>query len=101
MWVRWFIRGLINPFDKFAIFSKGMVFFKVATTSTDLRFIQPHFIKRRWMINNRDVGDEPIIIEINIASRVKKAIANIIMQGIIASAEHSFKQVINDQMILC
>ncbi len=70
------------------------------TTSTMLRFTQPHFIKRLQMINKRFIRDKIVIIEVNIAIRVKEAVANIIKQGIIGSAKHSFKQVIKDQMIL-
>ncbi len=70
------------------------------TTSLVLGFTQPHFIKRRWMVNKGVIIDDSIIIEIEIAIGVKQIITNIIKQGIIASAKHSFKQVIKDQMIL-
>ncbi len=70
------------------------------TTSLVLRFTQPHFIKRRWMVKQRVIGGNFIIIEIEISIGVKKVVTNIIKQDIIASAKHSFKQVIKDQMIL-
>ncbi len=74
------------------IFGNAMVFFKLMTTSPALRFTQPNFIKWRWIANKRDIGGALIIIEIEIAIRVKKVVTIIIKQGIIASAKHSFKK---------
>ncbi len=90
----------IYPLDSFMIFSKMMAFFKLTTTSPAFGFTQLNFIKRRWMINKRVIGGDFIIIEIEIAIRVKRVVTDIIKQGIIASAKHCFKQVIKDQMIL-
>ncbi len=52
------------------------------------------------MVKKRVIGGDFIIIEIENAIRVKKVVTNIIKQGIIASAKHSFKQVVKDQLIL-
>ncbi len=82
------------------IFSNAMALFKLTTTSLALRFTQPNFIKQRWMVNKRVIRGDFIFIEIEIAIRVKKVVTNIIKQGIIASAKHSIKQVVKDQMIL-
>ncbi len=68
--------------------------------STGFRFTQPNFIKKRWMVNKRVIGGDIIIIDKEIAIRVKKVVTNIINQGIIASAKYSFKQVVKDQMML-
>ncbi len=43
--------GFDNLFGLEMIFSKATAFFVVSTTSMVLRFTQPHFIKRRLMIN--------------------------------------------------
>ncbi len=83
------------------IFSNATAFFKLTKTSPALRFTQPNYIKRRWMVNKRVMGGYFIIIEIEIVIRVKMVVTNIFNKGIIiASAKHSFKQVIKDQMIL-
>ena len=60
------------------IFSNATAFFKLTTTSTALRFTQPYFIKRGWMVNKRVIRGDFIIIEIEIATRVKKVVTNII-----------------------
>ncbi len=73
------------------IFGNAMAFFKLTTTSPVLRFTQPNFIKRRWMLNKRVIGGDFIIIEIEITIRVKKVVTNIIKQGIIASANTQFQ----------
>ncbi len=52
------------------------------------------------MINKRIIIGELVIIEINIKIGVKEVVTNIIKYWIIASAKHSFKQVIKDQMIM-
>ncbi len=52
------------------------------------------------MVKKKVIRDELIIIKLHVLIRVKEAIANIIKKGIIASAKHSLKQVIKDQMIL-
>lgn len=57
-WVGWFIRDLINPFDSLAIFGSVVVFLKLRRMSMVLEFIQPNFIKRSWMINQRVIGDD-------------------------------------------
>ncbi len=75
-----------------------MAFFKLTITSPALRFTQPNFTKRRQMVNKRVIRSDFIIIEIEIAIRVKKVVTNIIKQGIIVSAKYSFKQVIKDQI---
>ncbi len=90
------IRCFINKLEFFMIFSNAMAFFKLTTSSLALRFTQPNFIKKRWMVNKRIIRGDFIIIEIEIAIRVKKIVTNVIKQGIITSAKHSFKQVIKD-----
>ncbi len=95
-WVRGFIRSFINPFDNFGIFSKLTTFFNGTKMSIVLRFTQSHFMKRRWIINKRVIKDKLVIVEIIITIRVKDLVTNIIRLGIIASAKHSFKQVINN-----
>ncbi len=52
------------------------------------------------MVNKRVIGGDFAIIEIEISIGVKKMVTNIIKHSIIASAKHSFKHVIEDQMIL-
>ncbi len=52
------------------------------------------------MVNKRAIRDEVVIIEMIIVIGVKEVVANIIKEGIIASAKNSFKQAIKDQMIL-
>ncbi len=73
-----------------------MSFSKFFTTTTAFRFTQSNFIKRRQMVNKRVIRDDLIIIEIHFSIRVKDAIATIINQSIIASSEHSLKQVIKE-----
>ncbi len=69
------------------IFRKVTAFCKFSTRNTAFRFTQPHFIMRRWVVNRRVIRDELIIIEIHIMIRVKEVVANIINQGIIATAK--------------
>ncbi len=82
--------SLINPFDSFMIFRKLTAFLRFSATSLELRFTQPNFIKRRSMVNKQFIRDELIIMEIHVLISAKEAIANIINQDIIASAEHDF-----------
>ncbi len=80
----------INLFDLVMIFSNTTAFFKLTMTSPALRFTQSKLIKQRWMVNKRVIGGDFINIEIEITIRVKKEVTNIIKQGFIASAKHSF-----------
>ncbi len=52
------------------------------------------------MVNKRVISGEFFLIKVNITIRVKEVVANIIEQCIIASAEHSVEQVVQDQMTL-
>ncbi len=52
------------------------------------------------MVNKRAIRDEVVIIEMIIVIGVKEVVANIIKEGIIASAKNSFKQLIKNQVIL-
>ncbi len=64
-------------------------FFNIAMLSMTMRFTQQHFIKRKWMINKKVIRDELVIMEINIAIRVKETASKFINQGIIANAKHN------------
>ncbi len=64
------------------------------TIITVLGFTKPNFIKRKGGDKQRVIRDEIFIIEVKTTVRDKETIANVINQGIIASANNTFEQVI-------